>query len=120
MDSEVTTDTTKPFDVPGVYKGYFVLLGALPEYPGAGRKLLDSFFKQLKSLAERGVLFSEMLANAFTPEGKRICEGFGMERVCNHADFGVVYRLKLNPWPARLDYKAWREVKELYETQLSE
>lgn len=115
LDSEITINNTIPFDVPGLYKAYFVLLAVLPEFPGAGRQLLEPFFDQLKSLAEKGVLFEQFLANAFTPDGKRICEGFGMEKICNHADFGEVYRLRLNPWPSRLDYKRWTEIKNLYE-----
>ncbi|MCB1824783.1 MAG: hypothetical protein KDJ54_09510 [Candidatus Competibacteraceae bacterium] len=118
LDSEVTIDNTVPFDVPGIYKGYFVLIGADPKFSGAGRKLLDSFFDNLQALAERGVLFEEMLANAFTADGKRTCEGFGMEKLCDHSDFGVVYSLRLKPWPSRLDFKRWQEIKQLYEERL--
>ena len=118
FDSQVTLETTIPFETPGLYKGYFVLLGALPDYPVSGRRLLDAFFDEIKVLAERGVFFEEMLANAFTPHGVGICEGFGMERVCDHADFGVVYRLRLNPWPSCLDFKKWREIKALYEEKV--
>ena len=118
LDSEVTTAATNALDVPGVYKAYFILLGALPEYPRAGARLLEAFFDQLEGLARHGVLFEEMLANAFTPDGKRICEGFGMTKVCDHRDFGEVYRLRLNPWPERLSFKRWAELKALYEEKV--
>ena len=90
LDREVTLENTLPMDVPGIYRAYFVLLGARRESPRAGARLLESVFDQLEALGERGILFDEMLANAFTADGKRICEGFGMTRVCEHEDFGIV------------------------------
>jgi len=118
LDSEVTIEATIPLDTPGVYKAYFVLLAALPEFPRAGARLLDAFFDQLEALARRGVLFEEMLANAYTPDGKRICKGFGMEKVCDRRDFGEVYRLRLNPWPESLCFKRWTQLKALYEAKI--
>jgi hypothetical protein len=119
LDCEVTIENTIALDTPGNYKAYFVLLAAFPEFPRAGVRLIDAFFDQLENLAERGVLFEEMIANAFTPSGKRICEGFGMEKVCNHADFGEIFSIRFNPWPTRLDYKKWASLKALYEKNIN-
>lgn len=120
LDSQVTLESTIAFDSPGIYKAYFVLLGVRPEYPGAGKRLLDAFFDQVKSLAERGVFFEDMLANAFTPYGKRLCEGFGMAKLRDHTDFGEVYHLRLHPWPTCLDHKRWHDIKELYKGKLTQ
>lgn len=110
-------ENTVPMDVPGLYKAYFALLGHR-QSPRAGARLLDSVFQQLEALAERGILFEEMLANAFTPDGKRICEGFGMERICQHEDFGLVFSLRFDPWPQRLSFKRWDNLRVLYSQHL--
>lgn len=120
LDSEITLDTVEPLDLPGVYNLYFVLLGVLPEYPGAGAKLIDAFYDHLEALATRGVFFREVCANAFTKHGKRICTGLGMTFVGPHKDFGEVYCLPLYPWPKRLRHKRWQELSQLYERALNE
>lgn len=114
LDSEITSDTLEPIDVPGIYNLYFTLLGVLPQFPKGGPKLIDAFFDHLLSLAERCVFFREACANAFTKDGKRICEGFGMTPIASHRDFGVVYLLSLNPWPEKLRHKRWEELCRLY------
>lgn len=114
MDSEITLDTVAPLDVPGIYNLYFVLLGVLPECPGGGAKLIDAFFDRIEALAVRGIFFREVCANAFTKDGKRICEGFGMTLIGPHRDFGTVYSLPLHPWPKRLRHKRWQELSEHY------
>ncbi|MBI4844007.1 MAG: hypothetical protein HY809_06765 [Nitrospirae bacterium] len=115
LDSEITLDIVEPIDVPGIYNLYFTLLGVLPDHRGAGALLIDAFFTRLESLAERGVLFREICANAFTKDGRRICEGFGMHFLCPHSDFGSVYTLPLYPWPDRLRHKRWGNLAKLYE-----
>lgn len=119
LDSEITLDTVAPLDVPGTYNLYFVLLGVLPDCPGGGAKLIEAFFDQLEALADRGIFFREVCANAFTKDGKRICEGFGMTLLGPHKDFGTVYHLPLDPWPARLRHKRWHEVAEHYKHAFS-
>ncbi len=120
LDREVTIENTLPLDIPGVYKGYFVLLGAHRNSPRAGARLLESVFVELEALGERGILFEEMIANAFTPDGKRICEGFGMTRLCEHEDFGIVYSLKLAPWPQRLSFKRWDGLRAVYQQNIQQ
>lgn len=48
LDSEITIDTTIPLDTPAVYKAYFVLLGALPEFPELVRASLKPFSISLR------------------------------------------------------------------------
>jgi len=120
LDSEISVAKVQPLDVPGVYNLYFVLLGVLPGFPGGGARLIDAFFTRLEEMASRGVFFREVIANAYTAEGKRICEGFGMERVGPHQDFGTVYSLKLTPWPRALRFKRWSDLADSYRRALEE
>lgn len=114
LDSEIILDSVLPLDVPGTYNLYFVLLGVMPSCPAGGRRLIASFIEALEEFATNGIFFREVCANAFTRDGKRICEAFGMTPLGPHQDFGTVYHLPLDPWPARFDYKAWDKVAEQY------
>ncbi len=120
QDSEITVGTVDPLDIPGTYNLYFTLLGCLPDYPGGGAKLIEAFYHQLEMLADRGVFFREICANAMTKDGTRICEGLGMARIGSHKDFGTVYSLPMHPWPTRLRHKRWNDVAERYKHVLSE
>jgi hypothetical protein len=117
LDSEILFDTVETLDVPGHYNLYFVLIGILPEHQVGFGKLIDEFFSRIESLAERGIFFREVCANAFTRQGKRLCEGFGMEKVCDHHEFGVVYLTALAPWPHALRHKRWENLAEMYERE---
>ncbi len=114
MDSEIAIDMVAPLEVPGFYNLYFVLLGVSTEFPRGGAKLIDAFFDQLESLAARGIFFREVCANAFTKDGKRICEGLGMAPIGPHNDFGTVYALALHPWPQRLKHNRWLNLAAQY------
>ncbi len=119
LDSEITLDKTVKFDVPGHYNIYFCMLGALQNLlPRAGTHLLNSFFDRVQKLAERGIFLREICANAYTDDGKRVCEGFGMERVCEHIDHGTIYSLRLKPWPKKLSYKRWAELSKIYDKEI--
>jgi hypothetical protein len=118
QDSEITLSTVDALDIPGTYNLYFTLLGRLPEYPEAGGKLIEAFYERLEMLANRGVFFREICANAMTKDGTRICEGVGMARTGAHQDFGTIYSLPMHPWPSRLKYKRWSDVAEQYDRAL--
>lgn len=115
LDSEITTDTIDPLDIPGTYNLYFVLLGVLPNIPRGGEKLVDSFFHELEQLALRGVFFKSICANAFTKDGVRVCDGFGMVKIGDHKDFGVVYWMPMYPWPKKLMHRRWETLRKMYE-----
>lgn len=117
LDSEILLDTVEPLDVPGHYNLYFVLIGVLPDHHVGFGKLMDEFFSRIESFAERGVFFREICANAFTRHGKRLCEGFGMEKFCDHSEFGVVYLAALSPWPKVLKHRRWENLEAMYERE---
>jgi hypothetical protein len=114
LDSQVCLDTTVPFAVPGLYKGYFACMAALPSYPRAGLRLIDAVVARLAWLAARGVYFEEMLANVCTDDGRRAAEGIGMSKICDHCDYGDVYGVRLNPWPTCFARRKWLQVMALY------
>jgi hypothetical protein len=72
QESEITLDSLESLDTPGIYNLYFTLLGSLPEYPGAGARLMYAFYHQLETLARKGIYFREICANVFTEDGRRI------------------------------------------------
>jgi hypothetical protein len=114
-DNRLTLETIEPLDVPGAYNLYFVLIGVLPEHRYGGPRLIEAFFDQLEAFASRGIFFREMCANAYTWNGKRLCEGFGMRAAGPHKDFGTVYTLSLKEWPEAMRFKRWEQLKKLYQ-----
>lgn len=119
QESEITLDSVEALDTPGVYNLYFTLLGSLPDCPGGGARLMNAFYNQLDTLSKQGVFFREICANVFTDDGRRICEGIGMERLCDHQDFGIVYSLPMEPWPMRYKQKRWDDMSARYLKALS-
>lgn len=68
----------------------------------------------METLANKGIFFREICANAFTRKGNVLCKKWGMEKVADHEDFGVVYSMKLNPWPEHLDFGHLKNLQEAY------
>jgi hypothetical protein len=119
LDSEIWLDAIESLEVPGHYNLYFVLIGVLPDYQAGFGKLIEAFFSRIEWLAERGIFFREVCANAFTHHGKRLCEGFGMEKTCDHREFGLVYFTALSPWPERLKHRRWENLAAMYDREFS-
>lgn len=102
LDSEIRLENFNRIDLPGTYNLYFVLIGIVPEHKVRSRRLIEAFFDRLTSLAENGIFFREICANAFTEEGRMMCEAFKMRRHRTHQDFGTVYLRTFMPFPEEL------------------
>ena len=63
---------------------------------GALLKLLRSLRNCLKDISLKGATIDKMYANAFSEEGKRICELYGGEKIVEHCDQGSIYCLTYN------------------------
>lgn len=119
LDSEITVEKLLDFDRPGIYSMYFVFLGIHPSHSWRATRLTNAFFATLTDLAERGIFFREICANAVTTEGAAYCEKFGMTKHRPHANKGMIYLLPLNPWPDSLKTNRLQKLRLLYELGLS-
>jgi len=116
LDGQITADRVCYLELPGVYKVYFVSICLLPKYRGLRnfRILLDALFDDLAALAERGVYFDEICANAFTGEGRALCRTLGMRYVGDHQEKGEVFTLPLIPVPNLRSLQAYPRFIECY------
>jgi hypothetical protein len=117
LDSEIVPETMEALETPGRHHLYFIMIGVLPEYPSGLNTLMEAFFDRLETLAQRGIFFSEVCANAFTSKGVRLCQGFGMTAKKEHRDFGRIYGVPLFPWPEHLKYRRWDALAALYKAE---
>ena len=93
LDSEITTDKVRVFELPSHYSIYFVSFGLLSIYrkTKAFKLLLNSLFDVLLDLAKDGIFVKEVCANAFTDSGAALCKTFGMTYLVPHTEHGKIY-----------------------------
>ena len=118
-ESEINQKSVKPIEDEGEYNIYFVSIGILQEHrENIHPKLLlwDSLYNSILEFAKNGVFVKEIVANAYTEEGLRLCEKrFGMEFVCEHTTKGKIYSRMLYPFRETDNFAAkYPEIITLY------
>ncbi|HEY3568824.1 MAG TPA: toll/interleukin-1 receptor domain-containing protein [Thermoanaerobaculia bacterium] len=98
IDSEITTDKVRIFELPGQYDIYFVSIGILPKYrrSRAVTLLINSILDVLVELAQQGIFIRQLCANAYTPSGEALCKSLGMSYLRPHKDKGKIYCANLS------------------------
>lgn len=93
MESHITSDTVKCFELPGLYDIYVVSICLDCEYRRtiAFQLLFDSLMKVLLDLANNGVFIREIVTNAYTPSGISLAKSLGMTYHTDHIDKGKIY-----------------------------
>ncbi len=93
IDSEITADKLRLFELPGWYDIYFVSMGLQPRYrrPKAVAKLFRSLLDVACELAKSGIFVREVCANAYTASGVGLCKSFSMNHVGNHRERGKIF-----------------------------
>jgi TIR domain-containing protein len=93
LDSEITADRVRLFELPGTYEVYFVQICMHPRFrnPTHVRQLFRSLVTVLDDLSEQGIYIKELCANAYTDVGKSICRSFNLERLGEHCEHGTIF-----------------------------
>lgn len=93
LDSEITANRVRLFELPGEYDIYFVLLCLHPRYrhPRHVRHLFRSILDVFKELTEHGIFVRDVVANAYTDAGESICRSFNLTELGKHSERGIVY-----------------------------
>lgn len=93
IDSEITADKVRIFELPGWYDIYFVTIGLAPKYrrPKAVAKLFQSFLSVAGDLARNGIFIREICANAYTPSGVALCKSLCMRYRVAHRERGQIF-----------------------------
>jgi hypothetical protein len=93
LDSDITADRIRMFELPGEYEIYFVQLCMHQRFRHAAhvRQLFRSIFNVLEELGEQGIFVREICANAYTDIGRAICKSANLEPLCEHVEHGTIY-----------------------------
>ncbi len=95
LDSEIKASSIYSLNKKGLYTIYIVETVLLPKYRDTDAIIMldNSFFDAIYDFALEGVYFSEVLANAFTPDGKRRDIERGMHFMAKHVLHGDMYHM---------------------------
>jgi serine/threonine protein kinase len=93
LDSEITTDRVRLFELPGWYNIYVVSICILPQYRKTAliRSLFRSMLETFAEMARNGVFVQEICANAYSPSGVSLCKSLGLSHCRPHDHFGEIY-----------------------------
>jgi len=101
LDSDITTDKVRFFELEGQYDIYFVSLCIKAEFKRtfAVSPLLRSLLEIIRNLASQGVFFRDICANAYTPSGVSLCKSFDFRELTDHRSHGKVFYRRAYPFP---------------------
>lgn len=118
LDSEITADRLRLFELPGWYDVYFVsvVLQARFRRPKAVSLLFHSLLDVLEGLANSNVFLGRVCANGYTDSGAAICKSVGMTEVGLHSERGRIFvgemAAILKSYPFSMDSPAARLYRE--------
>lgn len=116
LDGAITIDKIPEFEIPGRYRLYFMSMVLQSQYRGTGavRLIYQSFLDVMEKLAETGVFFDEICANAWSPAGEAICRTFQMNHLADHISKGRIFYRKFFPLPSLGIVKTHPRLAQLY------
>lgn len=116
MDSQITTDKVRLFELPGCYDIYFVSICIQSRYrrTPAVRLLFNSILDVFADLANEGVSIREVCTNAYTPSGVALCKSLGLIYVRDHIDHGRIFLTQFSSLIQHDLFKRYPELQELY------
>jgi len=116
LDSSITADRVKTFDLPGLYEVYFVQICMHPMFRCLRNTglLFKTVFGVLDELARERILIREVCANGYTAPGRSRCKGFGLEYACEHSEHGSIYFAPIRKVLESSSAKNFPQLRERY------
>lgn len=100
MDKEFTTDSIVQYEAPGIYILYVAAVAIHPHYQNSNAfiELYNAVIDVVLALAQqREIYFSQILAEASTKQGEKLCKIMGMKKHTSTTTNTDVYTLTLIP-----------------------
>lgn len=122
-DKDFNTDNILQYDFPDFYKLYIASVAIHPDYQNttAFTKLYSALVDLLLNLAkEREVFISEIVAEASTKQGEKLCKMVGMKKRVNTLFETDIYSLVLIPPEFRIKNHRGKELLELCQRKYEE
>ncbi|MHB8076582.1 toll/interleukin-1 receptor domain-containing protein [Desulfosporosinus fructosivorans] len=122
-DKDFSVDNILQYNFPDFYKMYIASVAIHPDYQNtnAFTKLYNAFVDLLVSLAkEREVFISEVIAEASTKQGEKLCKMVGMKKSIRTVFDTDIYSLVLIPPEFRIRNKRGKELLALCQQKYEE
>ena len=122
IDVDIPSEKILRFSLPDFYLMYFSSIALHPSYASttAFKALFDAFIDKLLRLARQDVFVTEIIADAVTPDGVKLCEFAGMKR-CNDSNHGSsIYKVSLIPPSLRVTTSAGKSLLLFYQQKYEE
>lgn len=117
IDTMIPDNVIRKYDFPDFYFLYFSSIGIHPSYQNtsAFRILYETFVNKLIDLARKEIFLVEIIADAVTPEGLRLCKYAGMKEYCKTNHNSAIYSVMLLPPSLRITTAAGKTLVSYYE-----
>jgi len=104
IDTHIPTDDIRKYDPPDFYKLYLCSFCIDPDYQNtkAFKLLSNAFIDMLLKFADDGIYISEMVADAITEKGERLCTHLDMKVINTSTHGSKIYRTTLLPPSLRI------------------
>ena len=118
-EGQITESMVPIMEIPGHYKIFFTMIALREKFRGTSsiHLLYYSFFKIVEDLANQGIFFDELAANAYTPAGMAICKSFGMQYVADSPSKGKIFSIPLYPLPKSKALNEHPKLLAMYEEE---
>lgn len=123
LDTIIPITMIKKYDYPDFYKLYISSICISPEYQdsNAFKILYDSFIEEILNIAIlKEIFISEILADASTPQGERLCNAIRMTFITSTNHNSKIYRGILIPPSLRLRNLMGQRLTQLYNKKFDE
>jgi hypothetical protein len=99
IDVDFPAQALRTYDLPDLYELYFCSIAVNPSYhtTSAFRTLYDAFIDKLLALARREIFMTEILADAVTEEGRKLCLYAGMKSIKQTDHASEIFKVSLLP-----------------------
>lgn len=122
IDVDFPASAIRRFDLPDFYLLYFCSIAIDPSYHSttAFKTLYDAFIDKLLELAQREIFVTEILADAVTDEGGRLCRYAGMREIGNSSHDSKIFKVTLLPPALRVTSLKAKKLTVFYQNRYEE
>ena len=122
MDTDIKPENILTYDFPDFYKLYLCSVVIDPDYRGtiAFKMLYEAYFDKLLNLARNDVYVSEIIADAVTKDGEKLCNFIGMKKINDTTHGSLIYKTTLLPPSIRVTTRKAKNIALLYQKKYEE
>jgi hypothetical protein len=116
IDIDIPASKIREYDLPDFYPLYFASIAIHPSYhnTNAFRALYGGFINKLISFARNDIFISEIMSDAVSDEGKKLCRYTGMREIRKTTHNSSIFKVTLLPPALRITTKEGKLLLQYY------